>query len=129
MLDERKGRAAIGLPIPRRVDRIRYEEIAVDLHFTGRHVGTRLQDFRKAWETACRKAQVVGMLRHDMRRSAVRNLVNAGVSERGAMTVTGHKTRSVFDRYHIVSPANLQDAARKLTDTMPGTNRRVDTAR
>jgi integrase len=82
--------------------------------------GERIMDFRKAWKTACQKAGAPGGIKHDFRRTAVRNLVRAGVPEKIAMIMTGHKTRSVFDRYDIVSEEDLREAGRKLNAMMGG---------
>jgi len=90
-------------------------------HFSKPHRGAQRQDFHRAWKTASDRAGYAGMLRHDFRRTAVRNTVNRGIAERVAMTITGHKTRAVFDRYHIVSPGDLQEAARKLAEPVSAT--------
>ena len=109
--------------------------------------GRRIRDFRQPWRKACNQAGLatvdevgktktgkpilkISPLRipHDFRRTAVRNLVRAGIHEKLAMQMTGHKTRSVFERYNVTSGADLREAAKKLNEaakkvagTVPGT--------
>jgi integrase len=78
-------------------------------HYKGEPIG----DFRKAFDAAT-AAGITELLPHDLRRSAIRNLVRAGVKETVAMRLSGHRTRSVFDRYNIVSEDDLIDASKKL---------------
>ena len=82
----------------------------------GAKAGQRITEsgFNKAWRKACAEAGCPGRIPHDFRRTAVRNLVRAGVPERVAMQLTGHKTRAVFERYNIVSAGDLSDAAQRL---------------
>lgn len=87
-------------------------------------------NLRKHWQKACVAAglgsltevegkpdpRYTGLIIHDLRRSAIKNLMKVGVNEKVAMKISGHKTRSVFDRYHIVDTEDVVDAMRRLQD-------------
>ena len=71
-------------------------------------------NLRKEWEKATLLAKCPHLLIHDLRRSGVRNLVQAGVQEKVAMSISGHKTRSIFDRYNIISAKQVLDAMKQV---------------
>jgi len=77
--------------------------------------GKPIKKFYRAWKTACKVAKVPGQLFHDLRRSSVRSYVRSGVPKRVAIAISGPKTRSIFDRYNIVSSGDLQAAASRVT--------------
>lgn len=77
------------------------------------HDGEPIRDFRRAWATACKEANVPDRLFHDLRRTAARNLIEAGVQQAVAMKITGHRTDSMFRRYAIVDEEQKRDALQK----------------
>jgi len=89
------------------------DKSANDYVFT-RANGKPVRDFRSTWVKACQHACVPGLLFHDLRRTAARNLRRAGIAEGVIMKIGGWRTRSVFERYAIVDQNDIAAAVKKL---------------
>lgn len=91
--------------------------------------GEQLQRITRSWKTACKKAGLSGRLFHDLRRSAVRSLVRAGVYPAIARQISGHRSDNVFERYNIIDRRDLADANAKLTAFIEQERQRIDAER
>jgi integrase len=112
-----KGKRARAVPIygdmeywlPRQLER-RPEGCPFVFYHRRQPVGAHLE----GWKEACERADLPGLLFHDLRRSAVRNMTRAGVPRSIAMEVIGHKTESMYKRYDIVSDGDLDIVGEKM---------------
>jgi len=82
--------------------------------------GSRICKIDEAWKSACRRAGYPDRLFHDLRRTAARNLLRAGVPEHWAMQLCGHRSPEVFRRYAITSEADLKQAVARLANLPRG---------
>ncbi len=98
------------------IQRTRTEKLGRIIPWVFHRDGKQIKNIDKAWKSARKKAGLPWVIPHDMRRSAVRNMVRAGIPERTCMLLTGHKTRNVFDNYSICSEGDLREATKKLAE-------------
>ena len=76
--------------------------------------GHGITEVKTAWKKARERAGIPGLLIHDLRRTAVRNMIRAGISEKRAMEISGHKTNNIFKRYDITDERDIQADGERL---------------
>jgi hypothetical protein len=90
--------------------------------------GKPVFDFEKSWKTACEAAGIEETIFHDLGRTAITNMIEAGYSEKDAVEISGHKTRAVFDRYNIVSSKRIRSLATKMEEYLRAKDAQIEPA-
>lgn len=130
--DVLERRLALAKVRTKRTKVVQLKEDGDGLVFTKKN-GLPILSFDKAWRIACHAAGIPdrvtertlpngkvirkvqpGRIFHDFRRTAVRNLENAGVPRSQAMKLVGHRTEAIYNRYAIVNENDLRAAVGKL---------------
>jgi integrase len=114
-----KNKRALRLPLEGNLRAIldrRARDRRLDSRLVFHRDGKPLGDYRSAWKTACKRAGLIGTLVHDLRRSAARNAIRAGVPEAVVMAFGGWRTRSMLTRYNVTSERDLADALERTTE-------------
>lgn len=111
--EEDKAKRGRLIPMAGELSAIMKRRLAVrrlDCPFVFHRNGRPIGDIRKTWDKACAKAGVAHRLLHDLRRSGIKHLRNAGVAEQTIMRLSGHRTNATFSRYSVFSNDDLRDA-------------------
>jgi integrase len=108
--------------ILKRRKRAATENSPLVFHDDGKAIHRRT--FVKHWTAACVAAGLEGRIPHDMRRSAVRNLERLAIPRKVAMQMVGHKTESIYRRYHIIAESDIRAAGAKLPRWTPKSGHR-----
>jgi integrase len=82
--------------------------------------GNLLGNFRRAFQRACKRAEIDGLCFHDFRHTAVTNMRKAGVDASVIMAISGHKTMAMFKRYNRIDLDDGRDAMRRLEAYLAG---------
>jgi integrase len=82
--------------------------------------GQGISEMKTAWNSARIRAGLPALLVHDLRRTAARNMIRAGITEKRAMMIAGWKTRSVLDRYDITDERDIQADGERLERYLAG---------